>query len=133
MNIEWFMAARSRVVYSGWTILAGALMGIADSDDSMKAIDAAYATLYGTAVAMEPLDVIERKIAALVDGGSTLPVSNEESYEAALWITQEDLSTLPAMVPRAFVLYLAKALRDNGKYPTMLVALNNIISTKTLV
>lgn len=130
MNIEWYMAARARIVYHGKTTLCGALFDKADNDGAVVAAEETYALHYDS-VAMSPLDAIEYQIATLVDNGSALPVSNEEAYGAARWIGQSGLEALPDPMPRAFVLYIAKALVDDGKYETMSAALDAVLTTKT--
>ena len=131
-NVAFYMNARSNIIYgSAKTIAAAILQGVvADYSDLANAVDSTYAALYGTGQ-MTPLDAIEHKIAGCVDGGEQLPISNPEGWAAAQWIAQAGLASLPNPVPRAFVIYLAKAFHDKGTYPTMDAALSDILTTKT--
>lgn len=131
-RVNFFMSARSRIVYDKQTTVAGALLGVQDSDENIQNLEQTFAVLYGTAQ-MKPLDAIEHMIAQCVDAGDGLPVSNPEGFAAAEWIAQVGLSALPNPVPRGFVIYLAKAFKDEGAYPTMEAALTNILTTKEFV
>lgn len=131
MKVEFYMAARARIVYHGWTTLAGALLAKDDSDDLVQAVEATFALMNGTPT-LTALDVIEKQIATLVDAGAVMPISNPEAYQAAQWISQNGLEALPEPMPRGFVLYIAKALVDDGKAETINDALNTILTTKSL-
>lgn len=130
MNIEWYMAARSLIVYKGQVTLMGALLAKADNDPIIMAVEDTFSLYYGSKV-MTPLDAIELQIAKLVDGGAQLPISNQEAYGAAKWIGQGGLAALPNPMPRAFVLYFAKALHETQQYDTVDEALTAILATKT--
>lgn len=130
MNVEWYMAARARIVYQGQHTLTGALLAKPDNDGVVLAVEDTFDLYYGNK-AMSPLDAIEHQVAKLVDAGSVLPVSNPEAFMAAKWISQEGLDTLPNPMPRAFVLYIAKALCETGQIATMEEALTEILTTKT--
>lgn len=129
MNIEFLMQARSRYVYQGQRTLAGMMLAKADTDDLVTCVEEAYGTYYGNKTGT-PLDAVEKMIATKVDGGDSLPISNQESYQASLWLSQEGLAAMPNPMPRGFVLYIAKALHDTGHYATMTDALNDILTTK---
>lgn len=130
MNVEFLMAARARYIYQGQRTLAGMLLAKADADELVQAVEQAFQTYYGNKT-MTPLDAVERMIADKVDAGESLPISNQESYLAAQWLSQEGLAAMPDPMPRAFVLYIAKALKDTGQSQTMADALNEILTTKT--
>lgn len=126
------MAARGRLVYQGQSSLTAALLGQPDADPASQTIEDAQQQFRGNAN-KSPVDAIELMIADRVDNKETLPISNPEGFGAAQWIAQINLATLPSPMPRAFVLYLAKALADEGKYPTMVAALKDILANKTFV
>lgn len=124
------MAARERVVYHGAHSLLGALMAESDDDSLVGTLEAAEQEYRGTP-AKPALDAIEILIAKRVDDGETLPITNPEGYGAARWLSQGNLTNLPDPIPRAFVLYLAKAWADAGKFPNFTAALNEILTTRT--
>lgn len=128
-RVNFFMNARSRIVYDKQTTVAGALLGVQDNDEHIQNLEKTFAILYGTAQ-MKPLDAIEHMIAQCIDAGESLPVTNPEGFAAAEWIAQEGLTSLPNPIPRSFVIYLAKAFKDAGTYPTMEASLTNILTTK---
>lgn len=130
MNVEFFMAARARIVYRGITKLSAALLDRRDDDDIVASLEEVFGLYYGSP-SITSLDAIEYKIAELVDHGESLPISNVEAYEAAVWMGQSGLAALPNPMPRAFVLYIAKALEVVGSFGTMTEALNEILTTKT--
>lgn len=130
MNVEFLMAARARIVYSGQTTLTGALLAKADNDPLVDALETANQRLRGNAN-KKAADAIEIYIAELIDAGQQMPVSNQEAYQAARWLSQGPLANLPDPIPRAFVLYLAKAWKDAGSYPTVKAALSDILATRT--
>lgn len=132
MNVEFFMAARARLVYDGQDTLAGALLVKSDDDPLVRAVEDSFATYYGKKV-MAPLDVVEHAIATRVDAGEKLPISNTEAYGAAKWISQEGLASLPDPMPRGFVLYFAMALVETGQFASMDKALAQILTTKTFI
>jgi hypothetical protein len=131
VNIEAYMAVRARYIYGGRRSLTGSILDKPDGDDLATCIDDLFVTWLGASD--DPwVDTIERKIAQLVDSGSTLPVTNTEMLGFAQWFAAvTDLADIPSPMPRQAVLYLAKGLRDNGKYSSMLSAINDILSTKT--
>lgn len=131
MNIEALMAVRARYIYEGRRSLAGALLDLPDGDAFASDVDDIFTTWLGSSATLW-VDTIERKIAQVIDGGSALPVSNEEAFGFAQWFASSaDLSDVPNPMPRAAVLYLAKALHDCGKYASVLAAMNAILSTKS--
>lgn len=132
LNLEFFMAARSRIVYKGQLTLAGSIIGKADDDDLVVALEETFDRLYGKKI-MSCLDAIEYKIAELADAGGTIPISNPEGYGAAQWIAQMGLANLPNPMPRGFVLYFAQAMHAEGQYSTISSALKDILTTKTFV
>lgn len=130
INVEFLMAARQRLVYAGQKSLSGAIIDKPDRDELAVILDKAHEKLRGSPD-RAAIDAIEILVAERVDAGETLPISNQEGYGAARWIGQLALAELPNPMPRTFVLYLAKALLDDGKYNTMTAALNDILATKT--
>lgn len=130
MNVEFLMAARDRIVYAGQKTVVGALLDKPDDDGLVTAVETAQLKLRGKAD-RPALDAIEIYIAEMVDQGQTLPITNPEGYGAARWLSQGDLATLPDPIPRAYVLYLAKAWQEAKKFPTLTAALNEILTTRT--
>ena len=130
MNIEFLMAARQRIVYGGKRTLFGALMDRPDDDPLVVTYEEA-AKSYRGGTSKSPADAIELMVAERVDKGDTLLVTNPEGYAAARWLAQADLSALPDPIPRAFVLYLAAAYHEAGKYPTLSAALKDILANRT--
>lgn len=130
MNIEFLMAARNRIIYQGQTTLIGALLDKKDNDRLVAALESAEQQYRGDPD-RSALDAIEIAIAEEVDDGDNLPISNPEGFGAALWLAQADLATLPDPIPRSFVLYLAKAWADAGKFPNFTTALTEILNTRT--
>lgn len=130
MNIEWYMAARARIIYNGQRTLMGAVHDKPDNDPVVIAVEELFHIWLGNS-SKSALDAIETVIAQRVDDGEELPVTNPEAYAAARWLSQGDLSTLPNPMPRAFALYFAKAWADADKYPTMSAALKDILATHT--
>jgi hypothetical protein len=126
------MAARARIVYNGWTTLSGAILAKADADPLVAELETTQQRLRGD-TNKTPLDAVEIRIAELVDSGQTMPVSNAEAFQAARWLSQGNLANLPDPMPRAFVLYLAKAWKDAGHYPTVKSAVTDILNTRTFV
>ena len=130
MNIEYVMAARSRMIYSGHKSLSGSFLDKPDNDFTAMTLDEAMAMKKANA-SFKNLDVIEMMVAKRVDGGENLPVTNPEAYQAAEWLASaKTLADLPNPMPRAFVLYFAKAFHDAGQYPTMQAALTDILSNR---
>lgn len=129
INIEWYMAARARIIYDSVSTLSAALLALEDPDLA-QAVEDTFRLMYGDPD-MTPLDAVEHQVARLMDEGAKLPVSNEEAYAAAKWVSQVGLANLPDPMPRAFVLYFASALHETGQAQSVDAALNTIISTKT--
>lgn len=123
------MAARARIVYQGQRTLTGAMLNKADADPLVTAMEDVCQKLRGN-TNKSPLDAIETEISELVDAGQVLPVSNPEAYMAARWLSTGNLANLPDPIPRAFVLYLAKAWKDAGHYPDVKSALTEILATR---
>jgi hypothetical protein len=133
MNIEYVMAARARMVYGGRKSLSGSILDKPDNDFTAMTLDEAMAKKKANPTYSD-LDVIELMIADRVDGGEALPVGNPEAFQAARWLANADtLAALPDPMPRAFVLYFAKAFHDAGQYPTMVAAFTEILSTRTFI
>jgi hypothetical protein len=127
VNVNFFMAARGRILYQGRTTLSGAMLDKPDDDRVIQALESAFALMYGNQV-NAPLDAIEYVIAQQVDAGEELPISNEEGYQAARWLAQGTVESLPSPIPRAFTMYLAKAFTEAGKYETFEAALESLLS-----
>lgn len=133
MNIEYVMAARARMVYSGHKSMSGSFLDKPDNDFTAMTLDEAMATKKANPD-FSDLDVIELMLAKRVDGGETLPVTNPEAYQAAAWLASaQTLADLPNPMPRAFVLYFAKAFHDAGQYPTMEAAFTDILANRQFV
>ena len=124
------MAARQRLVYGGQSTLLGALMDKPDNDSLVKTLEDASQRHRGNPN-KPAIDAVEILIAEQVDAGETLPITNAEGYGAARWLSGAELSVLPDPIPRAFVLYLAKAWQDAGKYQTLKAAVTDILNTRT--
>lgn len=132
MKVEWYMAARARIVYNGQETMVGAALDKSDDDPTVVAVEELFHTWLGNSSKL-PLDAIETLIAQHVDSGEVLPISNAEAYMAAQWLSQGPLENLPDPIPRAFVLYFAKAWAAAGKYDSMAAALSDILATRTFV
>lgn len=132
MNIMFFMAARQRLIYEGQQTLAGALLGRSDNDSAIQAIEQLFELQKGDDV-RSPAHAVELAVAEMVDNGAPLPVTNPEGYAAAQWLSGINLANLPDPIPRAFVLYIAKAYTDRGEYPTLVAALTDIFNTRTFI
>lgn len=130
MNAAFLMSARARIVYSGQTTIHGAILGKPDNDALVVQLEDACEAERGKTV-RSPLDAIELLIAEKVDAGEVLPVTNAEGYGAAQWLAKGDLGKLPDPIPRAFVLYLAAAWAQAGKYPSVKAALSDILGTRS--
>ena len=123
------MAARARIVYKGRKTLTGALLDLEDTHSTVTSLESASNEIRGPAK-KSSLDTIEILIARLVDQGNTLPISQQESFEGTKWLAKGNIDALPSPVPRGFVLYLAKAFADEGKFPSMEAALQYILDNK---
>lgn len=133
MNIEYVMAARARMVYSGRKSLSGSILDKPDNDFTAMTLDEAMAKKKANPTYSD-LDVIELMVAERVDAGEALPVTNPEAFSAAKWLAgTETLAQLPNPMPRAFVLYFAKAFHDSGQYPTMVAAFTDILTTRQFI
>jgi hypothetical protein len=126
MNVEFLMAARNRIVYQGTTTMTAAFMDTGDDDEFAE-------EEHRGSPSRPALDAIELLIAEKVDEGETLPITNPEGFGAARWLAQTNLSVLPDPIPRAFVLYLARAWAERGTYPDFKTALTEILDTRTFV
>lgn len=132
MNVAFFMAARSRIVYNGQRELLASMLDKPDNDEVVAALTSAEQKYRGDPD-KAPLDAIELLIAERVDAGEQLPVTNPEAYMAAQWLAQGDLGNLPDPIPRGFVLYIAAAWAKAGKYPSLTAALSDILATRSFV
>lgn len=131
-NVQFYMAARERIVDGTNHKLGGAILALPDNDEQVKIIEEAYKQWLG-GTTKEPLDAIELLLAKLVDDGAELPVSNKEAYAGARWISKNGLATMPNPMPRQFALYLASGLAAEGKYATVTLALKDILATKSFI
>lgn len=118
-------AARVRITAGVNSTLSGALTARDDSEILTQALDHAYTS---TPRSMAPLDTLEILIARQVDQGEVLPVGEPNVMRGAQWLANGDVTKLPNPMPRDFVLYLAHALKANGKYPTMEAGVQYLIS-----
>jgi hypothetical protein len=130
VNVEFLMAARQRLAYQGQKTLTGSLLDKPDKDALIVTLEDASQRLRGNAN-KTALDAVEILIAEQVDAGELLPITNSEGFQAAQWLSQAPLSSLPDPIPRPFVLYLAKAWADAGKYPSLKAAITDILNTRT--
>ena len=130
-NIQIYMAARERIL-AGTTNLAAALLDVPDIDATAEVLDEAYVQWLGTS-ADPPLNAVELLISQKVDDGEEFPGLGSPVWHGVQWVSQTDLALLPSSMPRDLALHLAMALKVDGQYPTMVLALEDIFATKTFV
>lgn len=125
------IAARAKIVYHGRKTLTGALLDLADNHPTVMAVEQANQAMRG-APDRPPLDTIELMVAKLLDQGQQLPIrpDQQEAFAGAQWLATGDIDVLPTPFPRAFMLHLAMAFTQAGKYPSVTAALTYILDNK---
>jgi hypothetical protein len=132
-QIDILLAARLRILNGDNATIAGAIMGMPDTDDTMQSIEDTYARASGGSLT-DALDNVELEIAAHFGG-----VSNAYSYleadilDSFVYATSAGGAGLPEPMPRMYGLYAAVALAINepGTYLTIEDAVTWVLANIT--
>jgi hypothetical protein len=130
-DIQVYMAVRERML-GGITNLASAVLDVSDLDITAEVLDRSYLQWLGTS-ADPPLNAVELLISKKVDDGEEYPGLGSPVWHSIEWVSQTDLALLPNSIPRELALHLAMALKVDGQYATMVLALEDIFATKTFI